>query len=711
MIPTNLIDLSDGISVWEWARIAAAVGAFVGLVAGLLKLVSTMLELGRLRDAEKVRKKLSETASTSSFSKEEIRDSLKNYIVPDCAQSDPSNHSDLRFVADVRENVMDSVDRFIGHGEEYRHLLMLADSGMGKTTFCLNYFERLSRTKKISAAVVPLGRPDALKHIANIEVKSDCVLMLDAFDEDPAALKDAEGRIKELMDASADFMAVIITCRSQFFANDASIPTRTGVSIVRPRKAGEAGEYRFSRLYLLPFSSGQVDRYLKANFAWWNWRGLERRQEARRLIKDIPELSVRPMLLALIPDLIRSGERVRGLFDLYKFMVDSWLEREKNWIAPESLLRVSQVLAVRMYNAKFKQQPDRISALELNQIAKECGIKEAEWKHLTARSLLNRDSDGNFKFSHRSVMEYLYVKSAIDGEGKCFDFSWTDMMRDMFVSWGHTAEARTKASRAQEILALDLGKLGLAPLASPLARARTIRSVELRAALDGSQPSGRRIPSDWRPQSIRTSKVGGSFVVRDLQFDLEWTVPDSSALDETVLLDMVRSKAEAVGSDSARLPSTEEFISLVEIDQRFDENLIDENVFYWLGDQLGRARYLVASVGQEVLSHDALRSLGRSELKTPVGHVWVYEVIGVPRMFGDKVKSISARVLSVKPGDSGLYRKLAMMSPDEYHRHISELDGQLELILSESVRQDPAAVPLTPKRKAKPSPRSRRPRP
>ena len=120
-------------------------------------------------------------------------------------------------------------------------------------------------------------------------------------------------------------------------------------------------------------------------------------------------------------------------------------------------------------------------------------------------------------------------------------------------------------------------------------------------------------------------------MVRDLQFDLEWTVPDSSALDETVLLDMVRSKAETVGSESARLPSTEEFISLVEIDQRFDENLVDENVFYWLGDQLGRSRYLVASVGQEVLSHDALKSLGRSDLRTSIGYVWVYEVVGVPK--------------------------------------------------------------------------------
>ena len=512
------------------------------------------------------------------------------------------------------------------------------------------------------------------------------------------------------MDASADFLAVIITCRSQFFQNDASIPTKTGVSVIRPRRAGEEGEYRFSRLYLLPFSEAQVERYIKYSFPLIAWSGWSRRGEARKLVKDIPELSVRPMLLALVPDLLKRGRRVHGLFDLYKFMVDSWLEREKNWIDPDALLKISKMLAVKMYNAKFKRIPDRVTVDELNDLANSAGISKSEWRHLTGRSLLNRDSDGNFKFSHRSVLEFLYVQSALDGVPACFEYSWTDMMRDLFVSWGHTQNARDNDARAQEILALDLTKLGLAPLASPLPRATTIRASDLRAVLDGGGASGRRIPTDWRPQSIRVSKDLNSFVVRDLQFDLEWTVPDASALDETVLLNMIRSQAEMAGG-SLRLPSCDEFLSLVDVDSRVTDRILDQDIFYWIGDKLGRGRYLVASLGSSAVPHTAVKLIGRSEVRGSHGFAWIYEVSSLPKSFGDKVREFSARVLSVKPGDSGLYRRLAMMSPEEYDRHFQEMSGQLEMILSQNANRPNTPVLVDQARDSRPSPQSPRRRP
>lgn len=706
---SNFFNLADGLSLSEifWALSACSI--VIGVIAGLTRLVNGVLEFRRLKAAEALRQKLSSSAGASAFSKEEVRDSLRNYIVPDCAQTDPSNQNDLRLVADVRESVMEAVDRFIAHGNEYRHLLILADSGMGKTTFCLNYFHRVLQRGK-QCAVIPLGRPDVLRSIRNIEVKNDCVLILDALDEDPLALKDGEGRVKELMDAAGDFLAVIITCRSQFFANDASIPTRTGVSVVRPRRAGEAGEYRFSRLYLLPFSEDQIGRYLKASFPLWSWRGIARRGEARRLIRDIPELSVRPMLLALVPELVKSGRSVSGLFELYGFMVNSWLEREKNWISPESLLTISKELALYMYNAKFLQIPDRVSVGTLHEFASRLGIDEKDWKHLTSRSLLNRDSEGNFKFSHRSIMEYLIVLSAIEGNDGCFEYAWTDMMRDMFVSWGHTPDARAKAERAHEVLSLDLEKLGLAPLASPLAEPATIRIGELRASLERGQRSGRRIPHEWRPQSLRVSKSGHAYIVRDLQFDLEWTVPDPRALPETSLLSMYRSQAELVGGDAARLPSTEEFLSFVDADALVDATVLEASVFYWLGDQFGRGKYLVASLGPEALSHDALKLVGKAEGRSKYGGVWIYEVANSARLFGGKIKDVSARVLAVRPGDSGEYRKLAMMSPEAYALHMKKMGEQLQM-LADIVGTRNEHAEGSEAIKAKPSPRSPRRRP
>ena len=51
-----------------------------------------------------------------------------------------------------------------------------------------------------------------------------------------------------------------------------------------------------------------------------------------------------------------------------------------------------------------------------------------DWK-LTRRSLLNRDAVGNYKFAHRSIMEYLFVHKFIQGDKSCVSVEWTDQMK------------------------------------------------------------------------------------------------------------------------------------------------------------------------------------------------------------------------------------------------------------------------------------------
>lgn len=46
------------------------------------------------------------------------------------------------------------------------------------------------------------------------------------------------------------------------------------------------------------------------------------------MVAKVPELSVRPMLLELVPDLIKENKVITELFELYEYMIDRWLERE-----------------------------------------------------------------------------------------------------------------------------------------------------------------------------------------------------------------------------------------------------------------------------------------------------------------------------------------------------------------------------------------------
>lgn len=660
-----LVELATAAAGSPWFKILAAITGIGAAIVMLIRLVNAVLDYNRLRAAEATRKSLEQRNENSAFTKEEIRDSLKYYVEPDCAQVDPSNELDLRLVADVREPVMKSVTRFIDRGGNYKHMLILADTGMGKTTFCLNLFSEIVSHRKsdedLDCCIVPLGRPNAIQSIRRVARKNDTILILDAFDEDPRAHDEGEGRMKELMNAASDFKAVIVTCRSQFFLNDAGVPTETGVSIIRPRSAGEPSEYRFQRLYLLPFSPEQVDRYVAKRFPLWQISSASPRRSARKLIDDIPELSVRPMLLALVPDLIHDNVKITELYDLYKFMVDKWLERESKWVNKEQLLQVSKRLAVYMYAEKSSNSGDRVSLEELKEIAQGTGTDDAiPWHHLTARSLLNRDGDGNFKFAHRSVMEFLYVAAAIDGENKCLSVPWTGFMRDIFVSWGCSEDGTRNLARGREMLSFDLASLGILPLSSPLPGPRDVTNGQLLGTASGrdTPKRPRRISPAWRQGSLRTTANQGYWAVQDMQYGLEWQVPQTDDIYDASELKTYKSKyADVVRmenhNEEFRLPSVEELLSLLEAQKLGHLNVpLDPRFGYWIGDQLGRGRHLVAMLVAE--GHDpSLRFIGkRDSATTPGAALWLHEVTNKTTP-GKRQGYEGALALLVRSGDGG----------------------------------------------------------
>jgi formylglycine-generating enzyme required for sulfatase activity len=363
------------------------------------------------------------------FDKDTIEFSTKYYIEPDCTNMDPAQEKEPGdiFSSNPRK-LFTAVDDYLSK-DSRRYLLILADSGMGKTSFFLNYYARnlkRAKRKQRQIAIIPLSIKDPDAFIEKIENKSETILFLDAFDEDTLAIVDHRERIRELMNKCNHFKQVVITCRTQFFPKDEEIPKEVdGIIKVGPRKAGEGSAYEFYKIYLSPLTDQQVSKYLKRYYPWQ----FKKRQRAFEIVKKIPNLKVRPMLLSYIPDIIEADANLMHTAQLYDIMIEKWLEREERWVKKEDLLRFSEMLAVDIFINKSTRGFERIPANDLGELANQWQIKLENWQ-ITGRSLLNRDAEGNYKFSHRSIMEYLFVRSFLKmsaDERPMVD--WTDQMK------------------------------------------------------------------------------------------------------------------------------------------------------------------------------------------------------------------------------------------------------------------------------------------
>lgn len=668
---------ADGLSpIQKVTYVVAAAGALLGLLGGLAVLVirtrAGLIELATALRVKRFHDRAHTAGLTPDFTKDDIRSALRGYVIPDCAATDPSNADEIHRVAAIRQPVMQAVDEFVAKSKN-THLLVLADTGMGKTTFCLNYFDRINKLSEKKegplCAVIPLGRPDTVSKIRAIASKNDTVLILDALDEDVEAMEDAPSRLSVLMSEAASFRHVIVTCRSQFFRDDASIPHRTGVRIVRPRKGGLVGEYVFRTMYLLPFDERQIEAYVRTQFPLSRWGSIKKRKRAYEIIADIPELSVRPMLLAMLPDLVKEQAEITELYDLYDYMITKWLERESHWIKPEYLIAVSKSLAVYIYGSRKNRRSERVTLEELHDIARIVGAPEDVWGHLSARSLLNRDSEGGIKFSHRSIMEFFFVQSAIDGDERCFDGYWTDFMRDLFVSWGNTEAGEKGVERAKEILKLDLESIGLSPLSQPLAGPADYTA---RAYVQRSRETGRRIASSWRSHSIKLMTASGQRVLQDDEYGLVWAVPPASDYGDPSVRAMPH--LQAMKSPVAEgLASRDQFLSLLEAEYTTGTDLLPRDTYLWLGDTVG-GQPVVVSVSSQSFELPGARLLGSFDMKDRHGvPVWAYAVETRPRRFAEKVPQLTAIPTMVSEIDWQTGQRIHRMSEDELLEYLESV--------------------------------------
>jgi len=130
---------------WTLTGVLTLIVALIGLPAAVVGFLSWWQQ-------RRKEKGLDKEFGGELYTREQIANSTRYYVVPDCASIDPGQEAEMRRVVTTRQNLFERVDQYLEQAPSQRHLLILADSGMGKTSFVLNYYAQPAACAASAAA-------------------------------------------------------------------------------------------------------------------------------------------------------------------------------------------------------------------------------------------------------------------------------------------------------------------------------------------------------------------------------------------------------------------------------------------------------------------------------------------------------------------------------------------------------------------------------
>ena len=326
--------------------------------------------------------------------------SMKYYIPTRVQEVDPCDDA---CTTDSSKKIIPYFINEVFKNSDTQYFVILADSGMGKTTFLLKLFYEYYRRllKKYDIVFIPLLFDSSLEWIKEIQNKPNTILLLDGLDEDTEAIKDYNKRLRDICRETELFYKVIISCRTQFFPDSDSEPRYTN----RIRFGVGNKSVEFIKYYISFFNEREINIYLSKKYNPILERNKIKR--SKKIIRNCPELMIRPMLLAYIDDLIDDKEKEYNyVYEIYDQLVNNWIAREL--IDNETLYRFSEKTAEYMYFNKTVY----IKVSEIQKNCEEYGIQLSDLE-AKSRSLLNRNANGIYKFAHKSILEFILAKKAI----------------------------------------------------------------------------------------------------------------------------------------------------------------------------------------------------------------------------------------------------------------------------------------------------------
>ncbi|KAG0356403.1 hypothetical protein BGZ54_000737 [Gamsiella multidivaricata] len=345
---------------------------------------------------------------------------------------------------DVLFPLIPMVNKFLAGSDKV--LLLVGDSGAGKTTFNRELDHKLWQAYKPKVGRIPLlislpaiERPEKdliAKHLRVCEfsesqireLKSrEFVIICDGYDESQQThnLYEANG-----FNIDGNWKAqMVVSCRSEHLGQDYR-------DLFQPSKPNPSGSDCFQQAVLVPFSMNQVKDYIKEYVKIK--RPLWEASDYEGVLNQIPslqELVKNPFLLTLslevLPRLTDPGQRLAAnkitRVLLYDEFMAQWLERNKKRLATQELSDQEKEAFGSLSDDGFTQQglnylKDLSAAVYKEQGGnpvvdyskardiktwkeKFFGRKDDEMRLLRKAIPLTRNG-GRFGFIHRSILEY-----------------------------------------------------------------------------------------------------------------------------------------------------------------------------------------------------------------------------------------------------------------------------------------------------------------
>lgn len=337
------------------------------------------------------------------------------YIEPYCQHTNPADFDEEEPISFVVSPVFSTINRFLNR--EYKNprdgrnvLFVLSDAGLGKTSLLVML--KLSHLTSFwpqdyECVLLKVGS-DTNRAICELKNKSKTILLLDALDEDPLSWKFVDLNLRELLKTSVQFRRVILSCRTQFFTS----PKEDSLtSLGQTRIEG----YTCPLLYLSPFDEHQVNAYLEKRFAGRepSIKSDAQLALAKSIANRIGSLAFRPLLLSHIDDLLTSETKIANEYVAFETLLQIWIQRETRKILAqfpastvtcETLLKACLEIAAFLH-AKGRRHLKEDELKALMQSAPE--LKFVRHMDIGGRSLLNRNSVGEFRFSHFVIQEFI----------------------------------------------------------------------------------------------------------------------------------------------------------------------------------------------------------------------------------------------------------------------------------------------------------------
>lgn len=406
-LATFLRSLLNGVVSGDLESVAVALALASGGATSAVFLSSAAIRGFASLRALRVQARLRQRRANVDARPEEIMRAVRYWVPPRVSSVDPVAREHGRSLLGTEEAFLTYVDRLLRQSESLPFLLLLSDSGMGKSTALLNLLAKnLGRRHSATMAYVNCFQSNAEQRIAAIDSPEHCVLCIDAVDEDVASIPDTRARLLDLLKCAALFRAVIVTCRSQYFRAETDVPRRTGLIRVSTG-LGEEQEWELQVAYLLPFNNAEVRRFIRRRYAPW---ALGKRTRARATVERIGDLSSRPLVLAYLDDLVQPGTTPQTFSQIVGHVITQWIKREERFVPDGASLRhFSRRVAWEIVSHRLQRGSETIPVEAMSKLAQEFGIKLDEWQ-MEGRSLLTRDGPQRFRFAHRCFLEFLFVE-------------------------------------------------------------------------------------------------------------------------------------------------------------------------------------------------------------------------------------------------------------------------------------------------------------